>query len=567
MIGTVAERGDFARCPGLELFPLPLVPEATTEGGELPNWLPYMMTGLLNSINAANKMSALNVNVWLDSRPLRLAAAETINVLSNDSNPLNENLTVSLVGTGTHGDFVNNGNGTITYTMTDAFFSGSDSINYNLCNSNNTCSQAIITISGPNKIIFGGKVFYDTNGDQNNAGDAGYNNVKVALYKDINGDGLKDANDTWVADDNTDNNGNYSFTINTAPAVGSTQTFSNLAINASNNDSYQLSNGSNVPSAYEENNITHKGFRFTSLNIPANATITNAKLKLIGYSGGGNSVTVKAEYNKSPGAYSSANNYLSTRNTTTSSVNWSLPSLNDGTTYTSPDLKSIVQQVVNDKTGVTHLSLILSAASANWVTWNFDDGEKFPKLDLTYTTPGNPGKYVAVVDVTTLPLNYSFTTDNKEVATFSSFGQIDCDNNFGFNIICDADADNTTTIVSITESETKTLTGLPAGGSWSIVSGGGSITGSTYTPANINTNTTVKIRYTIAADGACVATTDDVTFTVTPVCAVASNTTSTTSITELQTKSLEGSPSGGTWSIVSGGGTISGATNPAQGQL
>ena len=75
MIGAVAERGDFVRCPGLELFPLPLVPGAAAAGSELPNWLPYMTTGLLKSIAAANKISALNVKVWLDSPPLRLAAA------------------------------------------------------------------------------------------------------------------------------------------------------------------------------------------------------------------------------------------------------------------------------------------------------------------------------------------------------------------------------------------------------------------------------------------------------------------------------------------------------------
>ena len=121
-------------------------------------------------------------------------------------------------------------------------------------------------------------------------------------------------------------------------------------------------------------------------------------------------------------------------------------------------------------------------------------------------------------------------------------------------------ASNTTSTNSITEGQTKSLEGSPSGGTWSIVTGSGSITGTTYTPADINTATTVVIRYTIAADGDCAATNDDVTFTVTPVCAVASNTTSTASITELQTKSLEGSPSGGTWSIVSGGGSITGAT-------
>jgi hypothetical protein len=127
---------------------------------------------------------------------------------------------------------------------------------------------------------------------------------------------------------------------------------------------------------------------------------------------------------------------------------------------------------------------------------------------------------------------------------------------------CDALAsDNTTTTASINENQTKNLTGTPSGGSWSIVSGGGNISGTTYTPANINTNTTVRIRYTIDANGSCAATTDDVTFTATPVCnVVANNTTTTASINENQTKTLTGTPSGGSWSIVSGGGSISGST-------
>ncbi|WP_439132888.1 choice-of-anchor A family protein, partial [Polaribacter sp.] len=121
-------------------------------------------------------------------------------------------------------------------------------------------------------------------------------------------------------------------------------------------------------------------------------------------------------------------------------------------------------------------------------------------------------------------------------------------------------ADNTTTTAAITEGDTKTLTGAPAGGTWSIVSGGGTINGTTYTPDNINTNTDVTIRYTIAADGSCAETTDDVTFTVTPICVTADNTTTTAAITEGDTKTLTGAPAGGTWSIVSGGGTINGTT-------
>ncbi|WP_175335425.1 SdrD B-like domain-containing protein, partial [Polaribacter reichenbachii] len=154
----------------------------------------------------------------------------------------------------------------------------------------------------------------------------------------------------------------------------------------------------------------------------------------------------------------------------------------------------------------------------------------------------------------TVEIRYTIAADGDCAATSD-------DVTFTVTPVCDVVADNTTSTASITEDETKTLTGAPTGGTWSIVSGGGSISGTTYTPDDINTDTTVVIRYTIAADGDCAATTDDVTFTVTPVCdVVADNTTSTASITENETKTLSGAPAGGTWSIVSGGGSISGTT-------
>ncbi|WP_202704566.1 hypothetical protein, partial [Flavobacterium sp. UGB4466] len=105
----------------------------------------------------------------------------------------------------------------------------------------------------------------------------------------------------------------------------------------------------------------------------------------------------------------------------------------------------------------------------------------------------------------------------------------------------------------------KTLTATPAGGTWSIVSGGGSITGSVYTPADVTADTAVTIRYTVASNGSCAASSSDVTFTVNAFAGTANNTTPTTAICETATKTLTATPAGGTWSIVSGGGSITGS--------
>ncbi|MCB6065112.1 hypothetical protein LIT07_12235, partial [Flavobacterium psychrophilum] len=107
---------------------------------------------------------------------------------------------------------------------------------------------------------------------------------------------------------------------------------------------------------------------------------------------------------------------------------------------------------------------------------------------------------------------------------------------------------------------TKALTATPAGGTWSVLSGGGTILGTTYTPADVAADTPVTIRYTVAANGSCAATTSDVAFTVNVFAGTATNTTSTAAICENTTKALTATPAGGTWSVLSGGGTILGTT-------
>jgi gliding motility-associated-like protein len=118
---------------------------------------------------------------------------------------------------------------------------------------------------------------------------------------------------------------------------------------------------------------------------------------------------------------------------------------------------------------------------------------------------------------------------------------------------------NTTGRAPICESSTKSLTGTPAGGLWTISSGGGSIVGSVYFPDNISVNTTVKIIYTIPSSGLCPSSSSIDTFVVQPALIV-NNNTSTANICELSTKTLSATPASGSWTILSGGGSIVGNT-------
>ncbi|OXA65578.1 hypothetical protein B0A67_24250, partial [Flavobacterium aquidurense] len=120
-------------------------------------------------------------------------------------------------------------------------------------------------------------------------------------------------------------------------------------------------------------------------------------------------------------------------------------------------------------------------------------------------------------------------------------------------------ATNTTSATAICETATKTLTATPAGGTWGIVSGGGSITNDIYTPADVTADTDVTIKYTVASNGSCDATDADVTFTVnvTPVAPSASILTQPTCETPVGSILLSGLPSGN-WTINPG--NITGST-------
>ncbi|QRE03721.1 choice-of-anchor L domain-containing protein [Flavobacterium psychrophilum] len=166
-------------------------------------------------------------------------------------------------------------------------------------------------------------------------------------------------------------------------------------------------------------------------------------------------------------------------------------------------------------------------------------------LGTTYT----PADVAADTPVT---IRYTVAANGSCAATTSDVA-------FTVNVFAGT-ATNTTSTAAICENTAKALTATPAGGTWSVLSGGGTILGTTYTPADVAADTPVTIRYTVAANGSCAATTSDVAFTVNVFAGTATNTTSTAAICENTTKALTATPAGGTWSVLSGGGTILGTT-------
>ena len=70
----------------------------------------------------------------------------TVDVLANDSDPANQALTITSLGSGSNGTFLNNGNGTVTYTP-NIGYTGSDNASYTVCNTDGQCDNANIYIN------------------------------------------------------------------------------------------------------------------------------------------------------------------------------------------------------------------------------------------------------------------------------------------------------------------------------------------------------------------------------------------------------------------------------------
>ncbi|WP_134353344.1 DUF11 domain-containing protein, partial [Flavobacterium psychrophilum] len=199
--------------------------------------------------------------------------------------------------------------------------------------------------------------------------------------------------------------------------------------------------------------------------------------------------------------------------------------------------------------GYTFVSATPSAGTYNSVTGVWDVGllniGAVPTLQIVATV--NPsGVYLNTATIASGDIvDINATNDSSSVTPVPTVAIV---------------ATNTTSTAAICENTAKALTATPAGGTWSVLSGGGTILGTTYTPADVAADTPVTIRYTVAAVGSCPATTSDVAFTVNVFAGTATNTTSTAAICENTTKALTATPAGGTWSVLSGGGTILGTT-------
>ena len=92
----------------------------------------------------------VTVNDTISYAGLCSAASRTINVLTNDSD-INNNIvnSITFMGGGNYGTFINNGNGSVSWTPGWLFY-GTDTMRYEVCDNTPLCSQGTIVVTTTN---------------------------------------------------------------------------------------------------------------------------------------------------------------------------------------------------------------------------------------------------------------------------------------------------------------------------------------------------------------------------------------------------------------------------------
>lgn len=138
--------------------------------------------------------------------------------------------------------------------------------------------------------------------------------------------------------------------------------------------------------------VNYVGIYIQNVNIPRNATITNAYIEFLspGNNNQGTNLIIVGENTNSANAFTNGNRNISNRNQTSASVTWNnVPAWNTNGTYRSPDIKAIVQQIVNRggwNSGNSMVFIISGSGNRRAYSYN-SHSSRAPLLHVEYTVP------------------------------------------------------------------------------------------------------------------------------------------------------------------------------------
>lgn len=156
------------------------------------------------------------------------------------------------------------------------------------------------------------------------------------------------------------------------PACSGVQT-NNIPVAQISDDAEELVSDGSVELVDLEDDLDFRpeklvGIRFSSLAIPANATIATAYIRFIASpdNQSGATISITAEDAVDVPTFSGTTNNVSNRTPTTASVPWTTGVWTNGTTYNTPSLVNIVQEIVDQAsagTTVDNMAFLFSTSS------------------------------------------------------------------------------------------------------------------------------------------------------------------------------------------------------------
>ena len=157
------------------------------------------------------------------------------------------------------------------------------------------------------------------------------------------------------------------------------------------------------------------GLRFTGMNIPVGATITNAYLvfrAIPADPGMTNSdptnLTLKGQLTGNASTFTTTSGDISSRTLTSASTAWSPTAWTTGLDYSSPDISSVVQEIVNQGTWASGNALaIIITGTGHRASQAYDsDPSNAAQLVVTYTT-APPANTAPTISLPGAALNYT----------------------------------------------------------------------------------------------------------------------------------------------------------------
>lgn len=235
-------------------------------------------------------------------------------------------------------------------------------------------------------------------------------NTYFAYDSGTSGDTKKDTTNSYASPNSFSVYGNYAAKLSayvTYTVISGTKTDS--AVATSTDDSFCYSTGTalcynsggNVRLGYRSGaswGNTHAGFRFTGLSIPQGSIIQVARFKYTAYDTDAttDSVLIYGEDVDDSVTFVESNsdaNSAKNKTATTASVAWTLPNQTDNYVYVSPEIKTVIQEVVNrsgyDSASAISVLIRNNGATENHNASSYDSASaEAAELHIVYTAGG-----------------------------------------------------------------------------------------------------------------------------------------------------------------------------------